>query len=391
MPEYQVREISDQVERDSFGPEHVYEVYDPQNGECKKGWVVIDNTARSPKGIGKGGTAMYPDLTLDITLRKARIMTWKQVFCVPIGESSRYEPWGGAKGGIVYDSSLPDSEEVLRAWARSLGSRGVIPDKYIFGLDVGLKEWATKAVVEELGNPKVSTGKPIELGGIPYDQLGVTGYGLVEALKAMCPYADIDFKDATCAIQGFGAVGGGFSEHLLKLAERPKIVAVSDWGGAIYNQRGLDMEEVLRVCKERGTVVSYEDAEQIPLGEELFLPTDISILAYKEDQITPENMGKVQARIILQGANSGITEEAEELLHKNGKVITVPDFVVNCGASTIVYIEYNDGTLQEGWKQVQRVITNNTRLVIEESSRRGISPRRVAQGIAEEQVLAAMD
>src|SRR2546425_462278 len=87
---YTVREM--EVERDEFGPEHVYEVHD---GDEIIGWVVVDNTWRSPTQTGKGGTAMYADCDLAITQKKARVMTWKQVFCVPIGEKSLYTPWGG--------------------------------------------------------------------------------------------------------------------------------------------------------------------------------------------------------------------------------------------------------------------------------------------------------
>ena len=111
MKEFKVREITNQVTKDEFGPKNIYEVFNSKTGEVK-GWVVIDNTARSPKGIGKGGTAMYLSLDLAITMRKARTMTWKQVFCVPIGGKTPYEPWGGAKGGIVHDSNAPDAEEI---------------------------------------------------------------------------------------------------------------------------------------------------------------------------------------------------------------------------------------------------------------------------------------
>lgn len=359
--------------------------------------MVIDNTARSPKGTGKGGTAMYPSLDLVITMRKARTMTWKQVFCVPIGEKSPYDPWGGAKGGIVYDSSAPDAEEVLRAWARALASyevepgKFVIPDKYIFGLDVGLKEWATKAVVNELGNnQKVSTGKPVDCGGIPYDELGVTGLGLVESIKTTCLYAGVNFEKATVAIQGFGAVGGGVVRWLTKLKKRPRVVAVSDWKGTIYNPGGLKLGKLIRVCKETGSVINYKDAEKIPLGQELFLPVDILILAYHEDQIDMSNVGQVRAKIVSQGANLGVTREAEEYLHRNG-ILSLPDFVVNCGASTIVYVEHACGTIKEGLTLVRKVIPKNTRLIIEKSISQGKSPREVAQKIAEEEVLKAAE
>ncbi len=393
---YCVREITSKVKRDEFGPENVYEVFDSENGAIQ-GWVVIDNSSRSPKGICKGGTAMYPEVDLSITLRKARTMTWKQVFCVPIGQKPIYEPWGGAKGGIVHDSGAADAEKVLRAWARALAfykvapGKFVIPDKYIFGLDVGLKEWATKAVVEELGgNPKVSTGKPKELGGIPYDELGITGYGLVVSLKAMCPAVNLDFGNSSMSIQGFGAVGKGIVKHLLKLKKAPKIIALSDKNGAIYNSKGLNCEKALKVCEEQGSIIYYKEAEKIKLGDELFLPVDILALAYKEDRITADNAKNVKAKIVLQGANAGVTREAEDIFHKEMDILSIPDFVVNCGASIIVYVEYAGGAIKEGVSLVKNVIGNNTKLTIERSKRHGKTPREIALEIAQQEVKKAM-
>ena len=396
MREFKVREITVSVPKDEFGPEHVYEVYDQKTQETK-GWVVVDNTARSPLDVGKGGTAMYPDLTLDITLRKARIMTWKQVFCAPIGEKSSYPAWGGAKGGIIYDSNLPDAREVLMAWAKALGNyefapgKFVIPDKYIFGLDVGLRGWAAQAVVEALGNnPKASTGKPKYLGGIPYDELGITGLGVLESVKVNCPYANVKFKNAAISLQGLGAVGKGFIEHLKKMKKPPRIVAVSDSQGAVYLHTGFDLDKLLMVKEQRGSVIYYNPAQRIEPGEELFLSVDILILSHKEDQITAENVHKVQAKIIGQGANLGITPEAEKFLHQKG-IWTLPDFVVNCGASKIVYMEYAGGTTKKGMSLVKKVIGTNSKLIIEESIRQGNPPREVAQKIAEKEVRKAME
>lgn len=378
--------------RDEFGPEHVFEVFDPSNSEII-GWVVVDNTWRSPDGVGKGGTAMYPSCDLRITARKGRTMTWKQVFCSPIGEMTKYKPWGGGKGGIQYDSSKPDAEMRLRKWARALHDAQVIPQKYIFGLDVGLKEWATKAVVEELGRRDVSTGKPENLGGIPYDELGITGLGLLDALRVMCEYKGVDFDNpkTTIAIQGFGAVGQGFMKWLAKLSShaRPEVVAISDIGGAVVSDyMGFSPEESIKTIRERESIIFYPGTRLIHHGAELFIDVDILLLAYKEDQITMDNQHNVKAKIILQGANMGITRDAEKTLHARN-ILSLPDFVVNSGASSIVYVEYNGGSIEDGVQYVQKVLPHNARIILDEMKRSRVTPRELALDIAESEVRKA--
>ena len=150
---------------DDFGPEKVIIVYDPRTK--MQGYLVIDNTAR---GSGKGGVRMQPNLKLEDIIRLGRIMTWKN--------AAADIPLGGAKGGIVADPKDPNREAIIRAYARAI--RPYVPKEYAFGLDMGLTESDAALVVDELGDRKASTGKPACLGGIPYDELMITAYGVVE-------------------------------------------------------------------------------------------------------------------------------------------------------------------------------------------------------------------
>ncbi|OPX39826.1 MAG: glutamate dehydrogenase, partial [Desulfobacteraceae bacterium 4484_190.3] len=152
---------------DDFGPEKVIIVYDPRTK--MQGYLVIDNTARGP---GKGGVRMQPNLKLEDIIRLGRIMTWKN--------AAADIPLGGAKGGIVADPKDPNREAIIRAYARAI--RSYIPKGYAFGLDMGLTESDAALVVDELDDRKASTGKPAYLGGIPYDELMITAYGVVESV-----------------------------------------------------------------------------------------------------------------------------------------------------------------------------------------------------------------
>ncbi|MGH9072223.1 MAG: Glu/Leu/Phe/Val dehydrogenase dimerization domain-containing protein, partial [Acidimicrobiales bacterium] len=175
---------------DEWGPEKIVLVSDPKTG--MRGVLVIDNTAR---GMGKGGTRMSPTVTVEEVCRLARVMTWKWA-----GVDLSF---GGAKAGIRADPASPDKEAVLRSWARAL--RKHIPSDYVLGLDMGLTERDAAVVQDELEDRGAAVGSPTELGGVPYDELGLTGFGVAESADVACESAGISLKGASVAIQGFGA------------------------------------------------------------------------------------------------------------------------------------------------------------------------------------------
>ena len=146
---------------DEWGPEKVVCVSDARTG--MRGVLVIDNTAR---GMGKGGTRMSTTVSVGEVARLARNMTWKWA-----GVDLFY---GGAKAGIWADPNAESKEAVLRAFVRAL--KNEVPEEYVFGLDVGLTEKDAAIMLDEVGGRGGAVGTPHALGGLPYDQLGVTGH-----------------------------------------------------------------------------------------------------------------------------------------------------------------------------------------------------------------------
>jgi glutamate dehydrogenase (NAD(P)+) len=187
---------------DEWGPEKIVVVSDRKTG--MRGVLVLDNTAR---GTGKGGSRMSPSLTVQEVARLARTMTWKWA-AVDLFH-------GGAKAGILGDPNDPNKEAILRAFARSLSNE--VPSEYVFGLDMGLAEEDAAIFLDELGDRGASTGLPRALGGLPYDQLGVTGYGVAEAAEAAAQNRNIALKGSRVSIQGFGAVGQAAAVRLVEL------------------------------------------------------------------------------------------------------------------------------------------------------------------------------
>jgi glutamate dehydrogenase (NAD(P)+) len=139
------------------------------------------------------------------------------------------------------------------------------------------------------------------------------------------------------AVQGFGNVGSVSAQLLRRMGAR--IVAVTDWKGGVYDERGLDVEAMGDYAHQSQTVEGFPAGR--PLSNEALLGLDVDILvpAAIENQITARNAAAVRARVIIEGANGPTTPEAHRTLHERG-VLIVPDIVANAGGVTASYFEW---------------------------------------------------
>ena len=166
-------------------------------------------------------------------------------------------------------------------------------------------------------------------------------------------------------------------------------MAVSDTGGTIYNPKGLDYQELMRIKTSRKSVVNYADGNA-KKGEEIFsLDVDILLPAATPDVIHKGNVDMVKARLVLQGANIPVTKEAEETLQRKG-ILTVPDFIANAGGVIMAAMEYARKGEQDAFGAIASRIKANTTLILEKSENEKIVPRQAAVAIAKERVLKAM-
>lgn len=370
---------------DEFGPEYIVEIYDPKLKY--KGILVIDNLAL---GVGKGGIRMTPTVDTHEVWRLARAMTFKNALAGL--------PFGGAKAGIILDPknlSPERKKEVMESFARAL--KPFCPNFYIAGPDMNTgekeMEWFAKAV----GNWHASTGKPTnvciklfgdkwERCGIPHE-FGSTGFGVAEAAQAGTDFLGIDIKKTTCAIAGFGNVGS-FAFKFLK-EKGVKITALSDADGALYDENGLDFAKLLILKAKKGSIMEYPLGKKISRDSIYELPVDILIPAAVPDVINEKNVGKVKAKMIIQGANIPIKEEFEEKLYKKG-VLIIPDIIANSGGVISSYAEYKGYHPKQMFKIVKEKITKTINLILKESKERKLSPRVISKEIAEKRVRQAM-
>ncbi|MBF4160738.1 Glu/Leu/Phe/Val dehydrogenase [Nocardioides sp. CBS4Y-1] len=346
-----------------------------------KGVLVIDNTAR---GMGKGGTRMSPTLSVQEIARLARTMTWKWA-AVDLFH-------GGAKAGILGDPGSPDKEGMLRAFARALSNE--VPSDYVFGLDMGLSETDAAIFLDELGDRGAAVGLPRELGGLPYDELGVTGFGVAEATQAAAEEIGLPLAGARVSIQGFGAVGAAALERLVELGA--VVVGVATAQGAVLDPDGLDTTALLALRAEHGDACVHHCGLALqPATAVLRAAADILIPAALEDVVDKDLAAETSVRLVVEGANLPTTPAAKEVLHSRG-ITLVPDFIANAGgivaAAHSMDARYSPFTVDPAavLPMISTKIRANVVSVLAESRDRGVPPHEAALLLAQGRVRAAM-
>jgi len=365
---------------DEWGPEKVVCVSDARTG--MRGVLVIDNTAR---GMGKGGTRMSTTVSVGEVARLARNMTWKWA-----GVDLFY---GGAKAGIWADPTASSKEAVLRAFVRAL--RNEVPEEYVFGLDVGLTEKDAAIMLDEVGGRGGAVGTPHALGGLPYDQLGVTGHGVAESADAAAQALGLSTGSLSVSIQGFGAVGAASAKRLAELGAT--IVAVSTSQGGIHNPDGLDVATLLDLRDQYGDglVDQYSDAKPLAAGEELSVIADILIPAALQDVIDADLARTLPAKIVVEGANLPSSPEAQSVLFDRG-VTVVPDFIANAGgvvAAAVAMDARYSGIRPEPaavFDNISNKLRASTIDTLDASKVQGRTTHAVARTTAQERVREAM-
>ena len=317
--------------------------------EIFNGYRVQHNTARGP---AKGGVRFHPQVNLDEVKALAFWMTYK---CAVVGI-----PMGGAKGGVVVDPrklSYSELERLARRYfAELIDLFG--PDKDIPAPDVNtnpqVMAWFMDTYSMHFQNfiPAVVTGKPLELGGSA-GRNQATAQGMIYCVHRATEHFKMNLTNSSVAIQGFGNAGS-FAAKLLA-QDGCKIVAISDIDGALVNmEKGIDPDHAIEHVKNAGTLKGYDQNGVTtkldrPL-ELLELPVDILIPAALENQITKDNAGQIQARIIAECANGPCTTEADDILEEKGTFI-IPDILCNAGGVTVSYLEWVQNRMGYYWSE----------------------------------------
>jgi glutamate dehydrogenase (NAD(P)+) len=310
-----------------------------------KGFRVQHNGARGPY---KGGIRYHPDVDLDEVRALATLMTWKTAVAGI--------PFGGAKGGVNCDATALDESElqqITRSFIDKI-EKVLGPQRDIPAPDVGTDAQTMAWMMDEYGKlhghtPAIVTGKPISLEG-SYGREAATGRGIVHMFREAATVLGLQPADCRVVLQGFGNVGSWAARIIAQLGAT--VIAVSDAHGAVHAEDGLDPEALARHVRAGGKVAEFEGegAGAITPEELLAVDCEVFIPAALGGMIHAGNADQLNARIVVEGANSPTTPQADEILAGKG-VHVVPDVMANAGGVVVSYFEWVQNLQHFRWDE----------------------------------------
>ncbi|MBN8702390.1 MAG: Glu/Leu/Phe/Val dehydrogenase [Bacteroidetes bacterium] len=321
--------------------------------EMFKGYRVQHNNILGPY---KGGLRYHSTVDIDAARALATWMTWKTAIAGI--------PYGGAKGGVQLDPtkvSHGELERITRAFTVALGDN-IGPEYDIPAPDVNtnpqIMAWIvdqymmTRHPRERQNSYHVVTGKPTHVGGLA-GRDRATGLGVVTSIEEWAKDNNLNLKGSTYMVQGFGNVGS-WAAHFMK-AHGAKLLAAEDASGVIYNEKGIDADELTAyVLKNGGKVAGFPNTTLITHTEFLSLKADIFIPAALGNQITGETAPLLNVKLVAEGANGPTNPEGDAVLKARG-IATIPDILCNSGGVVGSYFEWVQNKQGEIW-EIERVI-----------------------------------
>ncbi len=299
-----------------------------------EGYRVQHNISTGPS---KGGVRFHESVTLGEVGALAMWMSWK---CSLVGL-----PYGGAKGGVIVNPrelSATELEHLSRRYMQELiGFVG--PQLDIPAPDVGTNEQIMAWMMDTYSNhvgyicPGVVTGKPIAVGG-SQGRREATGAGVAFLVGKYLEDMKLPISKSTVAIQGFGNVG---SETALALsAMGAKIVAISDYTGAIYNPAGVDLRKALAYLQSERVLKDFDGGDAVSNEQLLELECTVLIPAALERVIHQDNAPKLKCRLLAEAANGPTTNAADRIIEDRGDIEIIPDVLCNSGGVIVSYFEW---------------------------------------------------
>ena len=339
----------------------------------------------------KGGIRYSPEVDEDEVMALAALMTFK---CAIVDV-----PFGGAKGAVQIDPAAYTADQIERVTRRY--THELVRKNFIGpAVDVPAPDYGTGSremawiadtyaalrpdQIDALG---CVTGKPVDQGGIQ-GRAEATGRGLFYALREACAQADdmrrlglttgLDGK--RIVVQGLGKVGYWVAHFCHEAGGR--VVGIAEREGAIGDAAGLDPDAVKRHRDATRSLTDYPGATLLPTSRDaLELECDVLIPAALEHQITQTNARRIQARIIVEGANGPTTPEADAIL-EDRDILVIPDVYANAGGVIVSYFEWLKNLSHVGFgrleKRYQESASSRMLTVIEETTGARLTPEQRA-------------
>jgi glutamate dehydrogenase (NAD(P)+) len=315
-------------------------------------------------------------------------MTWK---CALVDL-----PYGGAKGGVIcnpLNMSETELERLTRRYTAEimtiLGPHIDIPAPDVFTTSKTMA-WImdTFSMFKGYTEPAIVTGKPEVLGG-SLGRKQATGRGVAIITRELYKKLGKSLKGCTVAVQGFGNVGSHAALFLKEMGAQ--IVAVSDSSGGLIDYDGLPLDDLTQCIEKHQCLAKYDKITAVDRDEILYLDVDIFIPAALENQIRRDNVDRIKAKIISEGANGPTTPDADEVLEKRG-VKVIPDILANAGGVIVSHLEWVQALSGLQWeedeinKRLERKLVTSFDKVWKKAQEKKVSLRTAAYVVAIERI-----
>ena len=344
--------------------------------EVFTGYRIQHNGARGPY---KGGVRYHPTADDEDIRALASLMTWKNAV-VEI-------PFGGAKGGVQCDPRTMSEGELNRLTRRYTTNieHLLAVNRDIPAPDMGTNSQTMAWMMDAYGmihgyTPAIVTGKPVELGG-SVGRDAAPGRGAIYVMEDAARDLEISTDGARVVVQGFGQVGSWIARLAHEIG--CKVIAVSDVGGGVYHETGLDVAGLVEHQREAGTVAGMPGTDPVTNEDILELEGDFLVPAAVAGVIHAGNATRVRAKVVVEAANHPVTPEADEILNDRG-IHVLPDILVNAGGVVVSYFEWTQNLYQHQWEESRvneellKIMTRAYKGVREMVERDGVTYRDAA-------------
>lgn len=323
-----------------------------------KGWVAIHTLGDLG---GCGGIRCAPDITLDEVRALARAMTYKYSFF--------RQPLGGAKGGMVMDIEVPAQRraELVTAMGRHL-IHILQTQAYHAWSDMNFS-------VEDVA--RLYTAANLPTPSLNDDSSQRTARSTFAAIVATADALGLAPGECRVSIEGLGSVGGYLAKEIQVWGG--KLIAVSNVQGAIVNERGLDVDELLRRRSQQGSWFVREagDWRNIERAELFDAEVDVLVPCARVGNIDDALARRIRAKAVAPAANVPCTVAAEQTLRER-QIPLLPDFVVNAGGilGSVSHVPGDSFFMGEFKQMLDRLMAA--------SLQRGVPPIDLARQVSEQ-------
>ena len=376
-----IKEINPSAFINSWGPTNVVQIYDPEIN--MQGILIIDNITLGP---GLGGIKIATDITPRQVFNFARKMT---LSCALANIN-----FGGAAANINADHNSIEKIKFIKSFAKSISA--YVPGQYIAKPDQNIGQYEMAAFVDEIGDRKGATGKPEDMGGIPYE-LGGVGFGMAVAIESCIETAQqmngmVDnLSELKVAVQGFDNTGHTISKYITN--KGAKIVAVSDDWCTVYDHNGLDINEISQYSDAKSVQTSLKrckEVKKLTCDDILKTECDILVLTNANEIITIDNVNSLKTKCIVEGINDPITSIADPVLNKRN-ILVLPDILTMMGGPISSYAEYSGHSSDVAFSSIDNKVRETTKEVVQRSLEMDIPLRRIVKEIAKDTIMQKME